>query len=92
MTIYEITREQFFKMFPPETRNITMNGEIIAELGEEVICDHCNGDVFFTDGNGDYDHGFAVCYDDEHVDDILCKECAENLIKKNNLQKESNHG
>jgi hypothetical protein len=87
MVIYEITREQFFKTFPPETRNITMNGEIIAELGEEVICDHCNGDVFYHTENNEMSHGFAVCYDDVHVDDILCKECADNLIKENNLKK-----
>ena len=87
MTIYEITREQFFKMFPPETRNITVNNEVVAELGEEVICDHCNGDVFYHLEDGNISHGFAVCYDDNHVDDILCKECADTLIKENNLKK-----
>lgn len=91
MIIYEITKEQFFKVFPPETRNITFNGELIASLGEEVICDHCNGDVFYHDGN-EMAHGFAVCYTEDNVDEVLCKECAEILIKKNNLQKESNHG
>lgn len=87
MTIYEITREQFFKMFPPETRNITLNDEVIAELGEEVICDLCNGDVFYHKNDGSISHGFAICYDDNHVDEILCKECAENMIKEHNLEK-----
>lgn len=86
-SLYEMTREQFFKMFPPESRNIELNGEVIAELGEEVICDRCNGDVFFPDENGKYDHGFALSDDGEHIDEILCKDCAELIIKKENMVK-----
>lgn len=86
-TLYEMTREQFFKMFPPESRNIELNGEVIAELGEEVICDSCNSDVFFPNETGACDHGFALSYDAEHIDEILCKDCAEMIIKKENMVK-----
>ena len=87
LSLYELTRDQFFKTFPPETRNISVNGEIVAKLGEEVICDSCNGDVFFPDETGKYDHGFALSYDGEHIDEILCKDCAEVIIKKENMVK-----
>lgn len=86
-SLYEMTREQFFKMFPPESRNIELNGEIIAELGEEVICDRCNGNVFFYDEQGGFHHGFCLSYDGEHIDEVLCKDCAEMIIKKENMVK-----
>lgn len=88
LSLYELTREQFFKAFPPETRNITVDGEIVARLGEEVICDHCNGDVFYHKDYGTLSHAFAISYDDDgYIDAVVCKECADIVIKENNLSK-----
>ena len=88
LSLYELTREQFFKIFPPETRNISVNGEIVAQLGEEVICDHCNGDVFYHKNDGTLSNAFAISYDDDGcVDAVVCKECADIVIKENGLTK-----
>lgn len=88
LSLYELTREQFFKAFPPETRNISVNGEIVARLGEEVICDHCNADVFYHKDDGTLSHAFAISYDgDDNIDAIVCKECAEIVIKEHGLTK-----
>lgn len=88
LSLYELTREQFFKAFPPETRNISVDGEIVANLGEEVICDHCNGDVFYHQNDGTLSHAFAISYDDDgYIDAVVCKECAYSVIKEHNLSK-----
>jgi len=92
MVIIEVNKEQFFKAFPPETRNITINGEVISELGEEVICDHCNGDVFYHTDDGVVPNAFLLSYEENptqpgDIHDVLCKECAEEFIKKNGMSK-----
>jgi len=88
LSLYELTRDQFFKTFPPETRNISVNGEIVAQLGEEVICDHCNCDVFYHKNDGTLSNAFAISYDDDgYVDAVVCKECADIVIKENGLTK-----
>lgn len=88
ITLFEMTREQFFKTFPPESRNISVNGEIVAELGEEVICDHCNGDVFYHKKDGNLSHAFAISDDEgQYIDAIICKDCADTFIKEHNLSK-----
>jgi hypothetical protein len=92
MVIYEVNKEQFFKIFPPETRNISVNGEIIANLGDEVICDHCNGDVFYHKEES-YSNAFLLSYEEvainaNDIHDVLCKECALNFMKEHKMTKE----
>lgn len=89
LKIFEVNREQFFKLFPPETRNIMVNDEVVARLGEEVICDYCNCDVFFDPE----DHAFLVSpYENPtttgHITEVLCKDCAMRIIKENEMVKE----
>lgn len=70
-----VTRESFFKMFPPETRGIyfqTPDGKIeqVAALGEEVVCDLCNGDVFTEETPFGY-----LMVIDGHICDTYCSKC-----------------
>ena len=78
-------REQFFKMFPPETRNITVNNEVVCNLGHEVICDHCNGDVFSEEN----ENAFLLSYKEnpmttDDISDVICVDCALKLQKDGN--------
>ena len=65
----KLTRKQFFKKNPPETRNIFFQvpgeePELLTNLGEEIICDRCN----------------ALIEDDEIYDneyEILCEDFKE---------------
>lgn len=89
LSIFEVNREQFFKIFPPETRNIMVNNEVVARLGDEVFCDYCNGEVFFEPE----EHEFLVSpYENPtttgHITEVLCKDCADALIKEHQLEKE----
>ena len=75
MTIYKITREQFFKAFPPETRNITVNNEVVAELGTDVICDYCNADVFTEESLFAYLLSDSVEPTINDISDVICHDC-----------------
>ena len=80
MYIFMCNKEQFFKMFPPETRNITIDGEVVCNLGHEVICDHCNGDVF----SEECDNAYMLSNVREpattnQITDVICVECALKL-------------
>ena len=70
-----VTRESFFKMFPPDTRGIyfqTPDGKIeqVAAIGEEVVCDLCNGDVFTEETPFGY-----LMVIDGHICDTYCSDC-----------------
>jgi len=66
MKIMKCTQETFFRIFPPETRNVYVNGEVVANIGKDIICDFCNADVindekalnFISNGN---DFGEVLC-------------------------------
>lgn len=75
----QLTAEQFFKIFPPETRciGIFSNGtyQHVANLGTEVVCDFCNNDVY------DEEHkvGYGLFVDDNpRPYDIICERCYKN--------------
>lgn len=80
-----VTRESFFKMFPPETRGIffsTPDGKVekIAALGEDVVCDLCNADVFTEEKKIGY-----ILIIDGHVCDTYCADCYKrSSLNKNN--------
>lgn len=80
MKLLEVTEAAFFGMFPPETRHIKINGEVVASLGREVICDYCNGDVF----SKETPVGFLVGEDipEAQYSAAICHKCGIRLIQK----------
>ena len=72
-----MTKEQFLTLNPPETRGIFMSTpdgkmEKIAVLGDEVICDICNRDVYTEETP----IGYGLCLDgEENPSYMYCKHC-----------------
>jgi hypothetical protein len=71
--LIKITKENFFQLFPPETRNVSINGEVICNLGNEVICDICNANAIDSEENT-----LVVTLYNNRINDCLCNECAIN--------------
>lgn len=81
MLVISVTREEFFKQFPPAKRNVTVNGVVVANLGEEVVCDLCNADVLTEENNA----VFLVLTNSEkgsYINSTICKDCREEFRKK----------
>ncbi len=82
MLVISVTKEEFFKQFPPASRNITINGKVIANLGEEIICDICNADVLNEDNKDVYlvldNNSKGLSY----INSTICKDCRDGLREK----------
>jgi hypothetical protein len=39
-----ISRDEFFRRYPPETRGIRINEKFIP-IGTEIVCDICNAEI-----------------------------------------------
>jgi len=82
MLVTSVTREEFFKIFPPESRNIVFNGKVIANLGEEVICDLCNADVLTEENTNVHLVLELNSKGQSYVNSVICKECWDKINEK----------
>lgn len=92
--IVRACKDTFFKLFPPEHRQIKINGAVVADLGEEVVCDYCNANIF----NEPEDEAFLIClfnedsckpkvgssYIPERVHSAICDECKISMLERLN--------
>lgn len=87
MYVFKITKEQFFNIFPVGSRNIMFQGndgtmEVIAEMGDEVVCDHCNGDCFTEEENEAFFTSTSrEITNTSQIHDTICKSCGMALIE-----------
>lgn len=72
-----LTREQFFKLNPPESRGVTIQTsgkpDVFIPIGDEIICDLCN-DLISSDTIG-ISGSYALC-------EKCLKELTQHLLKK----------
>ena len=68
----ELTQEQFFKIFPPKTRTIEVNGVVVENLGTSCVCDLCNADVYTEETP--IGHGLFI-NDSKYPSYLLCESC-----------------
>jgi hypothetical protein len=71
--LLEITAENFFELFPPAERNISVNGEVVANMGTEVVCDLCNADAISEDKH------VIIDLEDNYIRSCYCEECAKKM-------------
>ena len=88
MFIFKVQKENFFKIFPMAERNVSINGEVICNLGNEVMCDYCNIDVFTEVEN----HGFLISHrqdpqNSNDISDVVCRTCANSILYKCETEK-----
>ena len=77
-----LTKEEFFKIFPPRTRVIEVNGVIVANLGTQCVCDLCNDEVYTE--STPLGHGLFV-NDSKYPSYLLCESCWQRHLE---LEKE----
>ena len=74
-----LNQKQFFKIFPPKTRTIEVNGVVVANLGTEVICDFCNADVYTEETP--IGHGLFV-NDSKYPSYLICESCWKHHLER----------
>lgn len=84
LSLISVTKEEFFKVFPPEERNIKINGEVICNLGEDIVCDQCNADVI-TEENPVEVYMLVETHPDgeKRILQVLCRECLQAIMEEN---------
>lgn len=88
MYVFKITKEQFFNIFPVGSRNIIFQAndgsmEVIAEMGDAVVCDHCNDECFTEEENEAFFTSSVPNVEYKHqIHDTICKSCGIALIER----------
>lgn len=87
--IVKLTKSQFFKLFPADSRVIQINDSVIP-IGQDVVCDGCNKSIYDVDED-EIAYGFFDETRSFQITNLLCKDCYNRYYKDETVMEFDNY-